>query len=96
MRVISNLLVSLFLTTLVSFATPALLIGLVFGTFLIVGYIPGLAIFGQAAAIQISDFLAVFGSGSPFEGVMILGFAFAIVGFFFDIFNFYRYQSLRS
>ena len=42
--------------------------------------------------------LAVFGSGNPFEGVIILGLAFALVGFFFDIFNFYfyRYQGLRS
>lgn len=96
MRVIPSFVVSLFLTTLISFAAPGLSIGLVFGSLLILGYIPGLQILGQTGAIQILDFLSVFGNGSPWEGVIILGFAGAVVGFFFDIFNFYRYQSLRS
>lgn len=98
MRVISSFLVSILLTTIISFTTPALVIGLVFGILLILGYIPGLALLGQCGTIQVLDFLAVFGSGNAFEGVMILGFAFAVVGFFFDIFNFYfyHYQGSRS
>ena len=98
MRVISNFLVSILLTTIISFAVPALVIGLFFTILLVLGYIPGLSFLGQGGIVQISDFLAVFGSGNPFEGVIILGLAFALVGFFFDIFTFYfyRYQGLRS
>lgn len=98
MRVISNFLVSILLTTIISFTAPALVIGLFVGILLVLGYIPGLALLGKCGIVQISDFLAVFGSGNPFEGVIILGLAFAVVGFFFDIFNFYfyRYQGLRG
>lgn len=98
MRVISNFLVSLLLTTIISFTAPALVIGLIFSILLILGYIPGLALVGHCGTLHVLDFLAVFGSGNAFEGVMILGFAFAVVGFFFDIFNFYfyHYQGLRS
>ena len=98
MRVVSNFLVSLLLTTVISFTAPALLIGLALLILLVLGYVPGLSFLGQCGMVQISDFLAVFGSGSPFEGVIILSLAFAVVGFFFDIFNFYfyRYQGLRS
>lgn len=98
MGTISSLFVSLMLTTIISFATPALVIGLVFGILLILGYIPGLTILGHCGTVQISTFLAVFGTGDPFEGLMILGLAFAVVGFLFDIFicYFYRYQGLRS
>lgn len=98
MRFISNFLVSLLLTTIISFAAPALVIGLFFGTLLILGYIPGLELLGHCGTAQVLNFLAVFGSGKPFEGVIILGFAFAVVGFLFDLFNFYfyRYQGFRS
>ena len=98
MRVISNFLVSLLITTIISFTAPALVIGIFLGVLLVFGYIPGLALVGKCGVVQISDFLAVFGSGSPFEGVIILGLAFAVVGFFFNIFNFYfyGYQGLRS
>ena len=98
MRVIANFLVSLLLTTIISFSVPALLIGLVLGFVLVLGYIPGLELLGHCGIVHILDFLAVFGSGNPLEGVLILGFAFAVVGFLFDIFNFYfyRYQGSRG
>lgn len=94
MRTISSIFVSLLLTTLIGFATPALVIGLVFSILLVLGYIPGLTIVGHCGTVQILNFLAVFGTGNPFEGVIILGSAFAVVGFLFDMYilYFYRYQ----
>lgn len=98
MRTILNLFVSLLLTTIISFATPAFAIGLIFAILLLIGYIPGFTLLGHCGTVQILNFLAVFGTGNPVEGLVILGFAFAVVGFLFDIFifYFYRYQGLRS
>lgn len=96
MRILNNLLVSLLVTALISFSTPVVLFGLILGALLIVSHIPGIAMLGEAGAIQILNFLAVFGSGQPLTGVIILGLVGSLVGGLFDIFNFYRYQSLRS
>lgn len=95
---ISSLFISLLLTTIISFATPALVIGTIFAALLIFGYVPGLTLLGHCGTVQILHFLAVFGTGNPLEGLMILGFAFAVVACLFDlfIFYFYRYQDLHS
>ena len=98
MRIISSLFVSLLLTTTISFAIPALIIGAIFAILLILGYVPGFIWLGHCGVDRVLDFLAVFGTGNPLEGLMILGFAFALVGMLFDLFIFYlyRYQDLRS
>lgn len=98
MRIVSSLFVSLLLTTIISFAIPALIIGALFAILLLLGYIPGLTLLGHCGIDRVLDFLAVFGTGNPLEGLMILGFAFALVGMLFDLFIFYlyRYQELRS
>jgi len=42
------------------------------------------------------SFLAVFGTGSPLEGVLVIGMTCSIVGALFDTYAFYRYQSLND
>ena len=96
MRIASNLITSLILTTIASFAIPITLAGLFFGSAFLVGLIPGLEIFGHEAISEILKFLAVFGSGKPFAGILILGLASSFVGVLFDLFNTYRFQSLRE
>ncbi len=96
MRIVLNLFISLFLTVSLSFTAPIVLLGGILATLLLVSYIPGLAFLGKSGAIQILEFLAVFGSGSPLEGVVTLGLAGGVVGGLFDLFNFYRYHSLKN
>ncbi|AFZ34638.1 hypothetical protein Sta7437_1058 [Stanieria cyanosphaera PCC 7437] len=96
MRIFNNFLVSLLVTALISFSTPIIFFGVILGILLIVSQIPGVAVLGQTGAIEVLNFLAVFGNGQPLIGVLILGVVGSIVGGLFDIFNFYRYQSLRG
>ncbi|MBR8827391.1 MAG: hypothetical protein DSM107014_05710 [Gomphosphaeria aponina SAG 52.96 = DSM 107014] len=91
-----NFLISLLLTTLVSFLAPVLLIGLILVSLAGISYIPGFAVAGQTGVSQIEGFLAVFGSGCPVQGIFTIGFTCAVVGALFDLYNFYRYQSLRG
>ncbi len=65
------------------------------GSFL-VRYITGLQIIGQSGAESIWQFLAIFGSGSPSEGILAIAFTFGLVGVLFDTYAFYRYQTLRG
>lgn len=59
-----------------------------------IGYIPGLAIIGQSGTTQLLQILSVFGSGCPFQGIMVIGFACSLVGALFDAYIFYRDQIL--
>lgn len=95
-RILNNFLISLLVTALMSFSTPIIFFGVMLGILLIVSHIPGVAVLGQTGAIEILNFLAVFGNGQPLIGVIILGIVGSVVGGLFDMFNFYRYQSLRS
>lgn len=96
MNTLSNLFRSLLLTTLLSFVTPIILVGGILLALSIVTYVPGFGLFGQICEIQILEFLAVFGTGCPVQGILTIGFTCGIVGGLFDLFNFYRYQTLRS
>lgn len=79
-----------------SFTAPIIFFGIILGILLLISYIPSFAILGQTNAIQILNFLAIFGDGHPLIGVITLGIVGSVVGGLFDMFNFYRYQSLRS
>ncbi len=92
----SNLFRSLFLSVLLSFVTPVLLLGCVLGSLLAVSYIPGIALLGQLGQEQILSFLSVFGEGYPMQGMLTIGVTCAMVGGLFDVFNFYLYQDIRS
>ncbi len=93
MRVSSNLLLSLVLSATVSFVFPMVLVGILLGCCLLASLFPsGIEILGNQSAEMILDFLAVFGNGKPFMGVITLGITSCTVGILFDLFNFYRYQ----
>lgn len=96
MRIASSFIISLILTATASFAVPITVVGLFFGSAFLIGLIPGLSSFGHEATAEILKFLAVFGSGKPFTGVITLGLASSFVGALFDLFNIYRFQSLSE
>lgn len=79
---------SLLLAVLLSFLTPIALIGSAIIILLCIGSVPGLMLFGQACATQLLYFLATFGNGSAWEGVIVIGCACAVVGGLFDTYIF--------
>ncbi len=92
----SNFLLSLILAALMSFAAPVVLVGGILGILFTASYLPGLVELGKEGAIQVFNFLAVFGNGKPLQGMLTLGLTVSIVGILLDLLNFYRYQSLRD
>jgi len=95
-NLIFRLISSLVLTTAFTFSAPIALTGLLLGLLLLMGYIPGCYWVATNCSEQITGFLAVFGSGYPVEGIIVISLAFAFVGGLFDIFNFYRYQTMSG
>ena len=79
-----------------SFAAPVILVGGILGILFTVSYLPGLVELGREGAIQVLNFLAIFGNGKPLYGMLTLALTVSIVGILLDILNFYRYQSLRD
>ncbi len=92
----SNLFRSLFLSVLLSFISPVLIVGSILGALLAVSYVPGVALLGQIGQDQILCFLSVFGEGYPIQGLLTIGITCGMVGGLFDVFNFYLYQDIRS
>ncbi|MGF1542440.1 MAG: hypothetical protein ACFCU5_18690 [Pleurocapsa sp.] len=79
-----------------SFTVPVVLVGGILGTLFVFSYLPGLVEFGRQGAIQVLNFLAVFGDGKPLQGMITLALTVSVVGILLDALNFYRYQSLRD
>lgn len=96
MSILPNFLRSLLLTIIFSFITPTLIIGGGLVIVFLLGYVPGLQAVGGAVAIAMTQFLATFGSGSAFHGLVVIGFTCSLVGALFDTYAFYRYQNLRG
>ena len=96
MSILPNFLRSLLLTIGLSFVTPMLFIGGGLIIVLLLGYVPGLQAVGNAIAMTMTQFLATFGSGSAFHGLVVIGFTCSLVGGLFDTYAFYRYQNLRG
>lgn len=92
----SNLFLSLFLAAAISFAAPVVMIGFTVFFLNLVAYVPGLFEVSNIGKFHVLNFLAVFGSGKPLQGVITLGLTVCIVGILLDMLNFYRYQSLRD
>jgi hypothetical protein len=92
MSILPTLLRSLFLTIVISFVVPIVLISGVLAFVCVIGYIPGLAMISQTGAADMCQLLATFGGGSPIEGVIVIGLTFSLVGALFDTYNFYSYQ----
>ena len=96
MKVALSLMLSLFLTATVSFVFPITLILLLLGFSFLISFVPNLLALGDSIRSAVIEFLLVFGNGKPFVGMVTLGCTSTIAGIIFDIFNFYRYQSLRD
>lgn len=83
-----------------SFAAPVILIGCAIAFFSIIGYIPGFFESSDLVTFYIWEFLAVFGSGKPLQGIITLGLTVSFVGILLDILNFYRnsyrYQNFQD
>lgn len=92
---ISKLIRSLLLTTILTFASSMSIIGGVWGISSGVSYVPGLQQIGHLGVGMLSQFLNTFGSGSPIEGMLVIGCTFSFVTGLFDAYTFYRYQHLR-
>jgi len=93
---VSNFFLSLVLAASASFAIPVMLFGTVLGFLTLTGYIPGFWEMNNQATVYILNFLAVFGSGKPLQGLITLGLTVSIAGILLDLLNFYRYQSWRD
>jgi hypothetical protein len=96
MSILPNYLRSLVLTILLSFVAPIVLITALLTVASGIASIPGFEAIGQTGTTQLLQFLTVFGSGSPLEGVMVIGFTCSLVGALFDTYAFYRYQMLND
>lgn len=96
MSILPNFLRSLALTIFLCFVAPFVVVAVLLASLIGIGYVPGFETIGQAGLIQLLQFLTVFGSGCPLEGVIVIGFACGIVGALFDTYSFYRYQMLND
>lgn len=90
-----KLIRSLVLTAILTFASSMLIIGVVWGISEVVSYVPGFREIGHIGIGLLSQFLNTFGSGSPLEGMLVIGCTFSFVTGLFDAYTFYRYQHLR-
>lgn len=93
MSIVFNLFRSLFLSTLLSFAIPVILVGSILISLYTASYIPGFTLISQSGKTYIWEFLSIFGNGCPFDGIVTIGCTFAFVGSLFDLFNFSMYSS---
>lgn len=91
-----SLLLSLLLTTLVSFALPIIFFTVVLAGLAMTAHFPIISDFSNGVYGQIWQFLAIFGEGSGIFGLLTIAFTCAIAGFLFESLNFYRYRLLRN
>jgi hypothetical protein len=96
MSTLPNLLRSLLVTSIFSFLTPVLFLGLLLVGALIVSYLPHLNAFGSGSLEQLIHFLKIFGSGSAWRGLTVIGLVGSLVGILFDTYIFYRFQNWRD
>ena len=94
MSILPSFLRSVLLTSVLSFVAPILLFGGALVSLALLAYIPGLEGSGLVAE-QILQFLATFGSGNRFGGLAVISLTCSIVGVLFDMYVFYRCQSMR-
>ena len=95
MTILTNFLRSLLVTVIFSFVAPMFLVGGILLILAVMGYFPGLQTITDASATSILHFLAIFGSGTPLQGLVIIGLTWSFVGALFDTYAYYRCQILR-
>ncbi|ACK72928.1 conserved hypothetical protein [Gloeothece citriformis PCC 7424] len=96
MSIVLSLFRSLFLSFLLCFALPIILVGTILVSLYIVNYIPCFASMSQTTTTQIYKFLSIFGDGCPVQGMLTISCTWAFVGSLFDLFNFSMYQGWRN
>ncbi|TAN99261.1 MAG: hypothetical protein EYR95_11155 [Phormidium sp. SL48-SHIP] len=77
---------SLCLTTVFSFMLPGLVFAAGALALFVMSYIPLCTQIGHAGLHWLLEFLAVFGTGHPLQGLLWLGFSFSFVAVLFDMF----------
>ncbi|MEY2984768.1 MAG: hypothetical protein RLZZ568_1385 [Cyanobacteriota bacterium] len=92
----NNLLRSLLLTLFLSFTLPILLLVAVLTGLGILGYLPVVDTVSQFALSQLIQFLVIFGDGAMWPGLLIIAATCSLVAGFFDLFNFWLYQTVRN
>ncbi|BAY14407.1 hypothetical protein NIES2109_42550 [Nostoc sp. HK-01] len=95
MTFLLNFLRSLLVTVVFSFVAPIFLVGGILLLLSVLGYMPGLQTVTETSATGILHFLAIFGSGTPLRGMLIIGLTWSFVGALFDTYAYYRCQILR-
>jgi hypothetical protein len=61
-----------------------------------VSYFPGLESIGEVGLNQLLSFLRIFGAGSIWHGLIILGLTLALVAGWFDIYSLYRMYQFKD
>jgi len=96
MSILPSFRPKLALTIVFSFVAPILLISGLLVSFSLLGHLLGLAAISTAINRGITEFLASFGSGNSWRGIVIIGLTCSFVGALFDTYTFYRYRHLRN
>lgn len=94
MNIWFSLLISLLLTSMVSFIVPTVICGLILITLAMASHLPEFSIFWETCYNGVWNFLMTFGNGSGSEGILTIGLTCGCVGCLFEALNFYRYQTL--
>jgi hypothetical protein len=92
MSIFLNFLRSVLLAGLLSFVAPLLLIAAGLTCFSLIGLLPALQGFGRSGEDLILQFLATFGNGCPFEGFLVIGATFSLVGALFDTYASFQHS----
>lgn len=96
MSTLPHLLRSLLITSILSFLMPVLFLSGLLGCSAVLGYVPHMSEIGHTSLVQMTHFLEIFGSGSVWRGLTIIGLAGSLVGILFDTYIFYRCQNWRN
>jgi hypothetical protein len=96
MSTLPNFLRSILITGIFSFITPTLFTIGVLLCLSLLSHVSPLSLVSQSGIEQVIHFLAVFGSGSSLNGLLVIGLVCSLVGILFDTYTFYRHQNLRN
>ncbi|MFP4133657.1 MAG: hypothetical protein ACLFQP_05935 [Halothece sp.] len=96
MKPICDLLRSFVVTFVISFTFPVMLVLGLLTIALGVSYFPGLESIGEVGVNQLLSFLRIFGAGSIWRGLMVIGLTLALVAGWFDIYSLYRMHQFKD
>lgn len=95
MSILPYFIRSLLIATILSFAAPSLLLGVLFAFLSLAHYVPWWETGSDYAINCLLQFLATFGSGNPLEGVVVIGVTASVVGALFDTYALLQYSHQR-